>query len=113
MPHALDELYPASPGDSTPASQLAVNLRRRAIRDREKHFAFDSTACEIPSVSIRFPCSLTSLERTLRKVQADDASALTLVSAMLDLARIIHEGSLRGAPEARGYKARDGSATKA
>jgi hypothetical protein len=28
-----------------------------ALRDRKKHFAFDSTACEIPSLSHLFACS--------------------------------------------------------
>ena len=36
-------------------------LLLREFVDRKKHSPFDSTACEIPSFSLLFPCSLTIL----------------------------------------------------
>ena len=86
-----------------------------SVGDREKHFAFEATACEVASVSLLLRCSVTILERSSGKVQASSPISVLEVAgeAVLEvfalgsapvragLARSLRRDSRRHLPEVR------------
>jgi hypothetical protein len=48
---------PAHAAPAKAAASKAATAAPEKVGDRKKHFAFDSTACEIPSFSHLFACS--------------------------------------------------------
>ena len=76
------------------------------LGDREKHFGFEATACEVASVSLLLRCSLTILERSSGKVQASSPISVLEVAGEA----VLEVFALGSAPVRAGF-ARSGART--